>query len=64
MIHKQARLITLNILREGKIKRKNWPGKLVSIQLLTESPVVICFLFSEFVKNMVTYSEGKDKVRD
>ena len=54
MIHKQARLITLNILREGKIKRKNWPGKLVSIQLLTESPVVICFLLSEFVKNKVT----------
>ena len=58
MIHKQAHLITLNILQEGKIKRKNWPRKLVSIQLLTTSLVVVCFFF------LRTRSVGKDKVQD
>ena len=42
---------------EGKIKRKNLPRKLVSIQLWTETPVVISFLLS------LEYGNWGDKER-
>ena len=64
MIHKQADLITLNILHQGKIRRKNWNRKLVSIQpgfLLLQT---FCSLGLFKLWKVVKKERSKDKVRD